>query len=143
MRGGAGGWAVIGRWVLFSADLTFLLLLAKRSIAALEGGACCTVRLGKANIIFGSTLIELKLCKPQGRCIILALLCAIRGALGIYVPGLGTRSGHRVAAGAGITQRGDKRAKKAATAGSEWVNPGAVGPCAQFLARSKKRHSVS
>ena len=48
-----------------------------------------------------------------------------------------------LAAGAGIAQRGGKRVKKAAAADSEWVHPDAVGPRAQFLARSKKRHSES
>ena len=73
----------------------------------------------------------------------LVALCAIRDALGIYVPGLGTRAGHRAAAGAGIAQRGGRRVNKAAAADSEWVHLGAVGPRAQFLARSKKRYPES
>ena len=74
----------------------------------------------------------------------LVALSAIRDALGICVPGLGMRAGHRAAAGAGIAQRGGKRVKKSGGRYcSEWVHPGAVGPRAQFLARSKKRHSES
>jgi len=57
--------------------------------------------------------------------------------------GLSTRSGCRAATGAGIAQRGGRRAKKAAAADSEWVYPIASGPCAQFTALSKKRHSES
>jgi len=70
----------------------------------------------------------------------LVALCAVRDALGIRVPGLGTRAGHRAAAGAGIAQRGGKRVKKAAAADIEWIRPDAAGSRAQFLARSKKRH---
>ena len=54
--------------------------------------------------------------------------------LGICVPGLGTRGGHRTAAGSGIAQRGGKLVKKAAAADSDWVHPDAFGPRAQFLA---------
>ena len=55
----------------------------------------------------GGAPISSRICQDVNK--FLVALCAIRDALGICVPGLSTRAGHRSTAGAGIAQRRGKR----------------------------------
>lgn len=81
---------------------------------------------------------SVRICQDEHKFI--PALEAIRDVAGICVQGLGSRNGHRVAAQAGVAQRGGKRVKNPQQE-DVWVHPDAVEARKGLLVATKKRYA--